>query len=250
MSAKGIGAPSIVADNYPTYADLVVRLIEASGDVASAILDVRGGSGFISEPTAGDGAILRVFANYVPASRMRAVEVREACRPRLDAMGLDSVTIGNVFSVKADEPARLNISNPPFTCMDALVAHLRPTSRVLALLGRATWLYGAQKRSALIRDVGHPDVFGAGERPCFVRVEYRDEVGALLAEGSTDSVGVAWYVWSGPPKEEGRARMLRDATPEEEAARRPPRRVITVRAEDWAKRGKKADIVREEMIDG
>jgi len=252
MSAKGLGAHSVVADNYPTAPHMVERLIEVCGDIAMALLAASVSAGGIVEPTAGDGAILRALAPHVSPTYLHAIELREECRPKLEALGLGSITIGDALTLEPPS-ARLAITNPPFSIFDDLAMRLRPSSRALALLGRSSWLFGALERHALVEKIGMPDVYGFPERPCFVRVEYRDEGGKLLASGGTDSVGAAWYVWpeplcaDGPQRQVGKTMMLRLPTAAEKAAHVPPRRVITVRAEDWKTKGKRSPVLREEM---
>lgn len=242
MSAKNQGAPSIVADNYPTVPSIATRLLESCEELRHAIATGED----IYEIQAGDGAILRVLlAAGAKPSQLHAYEIRPECEAPLRALGIASVTIGDALHLPP--PRGVVLTNPSFVTLDRVASRYRE-SRLLILLGRASWMFGADCRYSLLRRIGIPTCRGLPERPSFVRVEYRDEEGTLLKTGSNDNVGCAWFSWSGLPRDVGATMLLREET-EEEKKYVPPRRIITVRAEDWAKRGKKATIVHEEMTD-
>lgn len=238
MSAKGLGAKSVDFDNYPTPRHMVKRLAEACPDILF-------GEAFC-DPCAGDGALL----GALPRIRMQqpiarhANEIRPECGDKLRAQGLASVTIG-CFSTYVPPSSSIVITNPPFSHFEAVARRFRPAP-TLALLGRSSWLFGALDRIPVIRDLGMPDVYGFPERPRFVRVEYRcADTDKCLAAGETDNVGCAWYVWQGAPKARGSVVMLREPTPSEVAAHKPPTRRIYVDPADFKANKKKATPVRE-----
>ena len=248
MSAKGNGAASIAKDAYGTPFHMVTRLIE----VWPEFEELCKGDGDIIEPTAGDGAILRVLGLHVPAPRLHAVELRAECEPTLRSLGIGSVTMGDTLVIPP-RPSALTMTNPPYSSFDQIARRYRPTSRHLGLLGRASWLFGAKERSALVKAIGMPDCYGFPERPTFVRVEYRNEDGKLLASGGTDSVGAVWHIWSDPlvrgkaPRQVGKVVMLRLPTDEEVAAHVPPRRVITVSQAEWLTKKKRSKAISDVM---
>jgi hypothetical protein len=248
VSARGLGAQPITHGNYPTPPSLVRRLAEVCPTLLTLPV-----SAIIEEPMAGEGALVRELRRMYPWARIIAKDVRPHLHPAQQAAGADmamqeDATAPRVASLLA--ACDLVITNPDFAVFDALLSKHR-TCRAnipLALLCRAGVFSGAQERAAMLDRVGAPDVYDLPGRVRFVEVVYQDEDGKRLARGAQDSVGHAWFVWpAGPPRVSGTWRMLRPETAEERAYV-PPLRVITVNAAEWEKRGKKAAVVREEMV--
>jgi hypothetical protein len=61
---------------------------------------------------------------------------------------------------------------------------------------------------------------------------------------ATPTHAVTRLVWHGKPKRWGRTMQLREPTAAEKRAHVPPTWVNVVRAEDWERRGKKAEPIR------
>jgi hypothetical protein len=235
MSSKNVGAKSIPNDHYATPTHAIVRLYEACQAVrrAEAYLD----------PMADRGQLLRVILGLKRTPvRLYANELREECRPWLSAF--TRYQIGDAFGLPtAGEVGECVVTNPAFTLFERTARHFR-AAPVLALLGPSGYLSGGGLRGGIVADLGMPDTYLLPDRLAFVRVVYRDERGKTLASGSQDSQGSTWYVWHGTPKRWGRTMQLREPTAAEKRSHVPPTWVNVVRAEDWEKRGKKAELVR------
>lgn len=239
MSSKNVGAKSIPNDHYPTPEHAVVRLYEACRHVS--------GAKEYLDPMADRGQLLRALGNLKPRGRLAANELRHECADALSKIA-NSWSIGDAFVLRAngymwDAYNACVITNPPFTQWEATARHFR-AAPVLALLGPSGYLSGGGLRGGIVADLGMPDTYLLPDRLQFVRVVYRDEDGKTLASGSQDSQGSTWYVWHGKPRAWGRTMQLREPTAIEKRACVPPTWVNVVRAEDWEKRGKKAEPIR------
>ena len=223
MSSKNNGAPSIPNDHYPTPLHAVTRLYEACPEV-------RKWTRYL-DPMADEGQLVEHLGKLNQRARLDANELRPECAKVL-ALTVGNYTIGDAFDIDGGRFAEACVTtNPAFTLFERTARHFR-SAPVLALLGPAAYLSGGGLRNGIVKDLGMPDIYLIPERLAFVRVTYMDEDGRVLASGSSDSQGSAWYVWH-ERREEGSTRQLREPTAAEKRSHVPPTWVNVVRAEDW-----------------
>lgn len=236
MSARGLGAEPIAFGHYPTPAHMVTRLREVCPELRKA----RAVCDFMAD----EGALLTTLRDLSPGLLTHANEIRIEALLALKRADLTSWHIGDAFDY--DPPAHaVLITNPDFAVFERTARHFRDKGRALILLGPAGYLAGGGMRNNLVTDLGMPDMYLIPERPRFVTFIWQDENGYQLDKGSSDSTGSAWYVWHGGKSLSGKVTQLREPTPKEIRAHVPPRRIITVRAEDWTRKGKKAPKLAE-----
>lgn len=196
MSATGRGAKRREADFYPT-----------PGWCTRAILPRLPLGGPILEPTAGDGAIVKVLLDAgVPSDRIQAVEFDPG---RAAACGLHAPTDCADF-LAWDPSCRFGaiIGNPPFSLALPIARRCVEIARgaPVALLLRLAW---AEPEST-------------GEREALLR-ETRPEICLIprpsFTGGPTDMAAYAWFLWnSSTPGAWGYLDAKRDRVPAEQAS--------------------------------
>ncbi len=208
MSSTNRGGQRSEADNYPTPAWPVRRLLEK--------LPLP--SGHWLEPGGGDGHIIRAVNAVRSDVTWWTAELREECRaPLVAAVGSpDRVIIGDYLV--SPPPAfpgapprfKVAIGNPPFNLAMDFIEQSLALADCVAMLLRLNFM-GSELRWDWMRR--YPaDLYVLPNRPSF------------RGYGS-DSIEYAWYVWEEGKKERtfGLHRML-DITPlAERNAEKPPR---------------------------
>ncbi len=203
MSSTGrgprLGGPD---DHYVTPSWVVRRLLETW----------KPRPGWLCEPAAGEGAIIHEVNNYLPGRLdWLAVECRATAEARLLAVGVnpciaDFLTWEPPASVTHD--VSTVITNPPFKLCEEFIrrgAELFPDAD-LVFLTRLGFL-ASEKRVALWRDIGMPDVYVLPNRPSFT------------PDGKTDSADYCWLVFQGESVSQQGAFEVLKSTPA--AERRP-----------------------------
>lgn len=207
MSSTNRGGQRSDADNYPTPAWPVRRLLEK--------LPLPGGPWL--EPGGGAGHIIRAVNAVRSDVTWWTAELREECRePLIEAVGSpERVVIGDYL---VDPPPvfpgvsrfKVAIGNPPFGLAMAFIEQALAQADIVAMLLRLNFM-GSELRWDWMRH--YPaDLYVLPNRPSF------------RGYGS-DSIEYAWYVWEQGKKERtfGLHRML-DITPlDERNAEKPPR---------------------------
>lgn len=114
-----------------------------------------------------------------------AAELREECRPHLEALGVRKIGIGDFFVNGPPDPGAtydVIITNPPFSlAMEFILRSLATYSRFVVMLLRLNYL-GSAKRHSFLRQCA-PDIYVLPDRPSF------------KGTGETDSIEYAWFVW-------------------------------------------------------
>lgn len=178
MSATGRGAKRAEGDFYATPA-WCVRAIVPHLPPAHTIL----------EPSAGEGAIVAVFAETYPGAQIVAIEADEGRAAKLEALAGVRVLRGDTLEITTDTASALFcafdlvIGNPPYNAAERHVCAARLAAKqngTVAMLLRLNWLEG-QKRAEFHKR--HPaDVFVLPRRPSFTNK-------------GTDATAYAWFVW-------------------------------------------------------
>lgn len=180
MSSTNRGGKRSAADNYPTPAYCVHRLLE--DPFAREHLP----SGRWLEPGAGDGAIIRAASQIRSDIEWTALEIREECRPVLtDVVGpRGTVTIEDFlapsFVSTVETPYRVVCGNPPFSLAQEFIERGMEVAEVVVLLLRTNYLSSA-RRCEFMRTYA-PDTYNLPNRPSF------------RGQG-TDSIEYAWFLW-------------------------------------------------------
>lgn len=216
MSSTNRGAERVEADNYPTPAWCVHRLLEAC----------QLPQGIWIEPCAGEGAILDALhpSAMGPDGKLWAVELREECRDVLRGKA-DNVSIADLRDVTFLQNADVVITNPPFSIWhDVARWGLRHRARRTALLLRVgaiahldglpiPSLYVLPNRPQFVASWTCAGVKLAGEVPSSVEPcgwgEYRDphestkgkrcpKCAGKIQRTASDSAEYAWFVWGEP----------------------------------------------------
>jgi hypothetical protein len=182
------------ADNYPTPAWCVKRLVEA----------VRLPAGDWLEPCAGDGAI--IDAINIPGVKWDALEIRKIPVRRLEQNPNVAAVHCNALEFLQDETLHYSvaISNPPFSLAQQFIDICLQRANHVVMLLRLNYL-SSEKRHEFMTHT-RPDVYVLPNRPSFV------------GGGKTDSIEYAWFHWH--PDAKGKLRIL-SLTP---ALERIPRR--------------------------
>lgn len=186
-------------DYFPTPAWCVHRLLEAWMPPDGALL----------EPAAGDGAIIRAAESVIGKREWLTVELREDARP----YGSAQHWTADFLTWEPDDglPAGVSavITNGPFSLAEEFVrraATLYPDAELVFLV-RLGFL-ASEKRMALWRDLGVPDVLVLPNRPSF------------SSDGGTDSSDYAWLRFPADQvRQAGEWRVLA-STPADERGRR------------------------------
>ena len=143
MSSTNRGGKRSPADDYPTPAWCVHRLLDACELPAGRWL----------EPCAGEGALIAAVDAHRTGQSWTAVELREDCGSALRERGID-VHIGDFRTMRAPASARFDvaITNPPYSCAQDIVDRARELADVVVMLLRlnfvATVGWGGRRRPA------------------------------------------------------------------------------------------------------
>ena len=178
-------------DNYPTP-DWAIDVI----------LPHLPTSGAVTEPSCGDGAILRRLLARHPSPRsITAVEIdrgraRRASSSFVEAGFNQGVVVRDDFLRWASRAAvpriDLIVGNPPFSLatefVEACLALAKPQGATVALLLRLAFLESADRAAFHRREPA--DLYPLAKRPSFT------------SNGRTDSAAYAWWVWG--PRRGGR----------------------------------------------
>lgn len=192
MSSTARGAQRAEADFYPTPAWPVHRLLER----------VKLPGGRWIELGAGDGGIIRAVNAKRTDVQWTAVELREECRPALEATGAEVLIVGAQHFASKPDAFDVAILNPPFSEAEAFARIARQCAHETVLLQRLNWLESEKRRAWFAESM--PDVYVIG------RVDFNGQGG--------DSIPYAWFVWQSwhsPPRRRGGIELL-DRTPARE----------------------------------
>jgi len=179
-------------DYFPTPAWCCARLLER----------FKLPNGFIVEPSAGDGAIVRACGGNTEYRRWFTCEIDPRFAGDLDRLGVH-VTVADFLKMASlvSNAVSLVIGNPPYSLAEQFVRHSRaifPDAEIVFLL-RVNFL-GSEDRIALYRELGVPNIFVLPNRPPFSR----NKTGKI----GTDSCEYAWFHWPAIPSERGRVEIL------------------------------------------
>lgn len=146
------------------------------------------------EPSAGDGAIIRAVRRVRPDVKWVAVESDGRRWRELDLLGVRVRPLDFLSLSPARVRWQVCLGNPPYRDAEGFVRQgLKQADEVVFLL-RLGFLAG-QKRAALYREHGTPDVYVLPRRPSFTG-------------RSTDSADYAWMRWKADGSQEGRVVRL------------------------------------------
>lgn len=205
MSSTNRGGQRSDADNYPTPAWCVRRLLEVCPLPPGRWL----------EPAAGEGAIIKAVNEKCLGITWTALDIRNCGTATLDAVnGSSSAAFHHVEDVVdflcwepdwESSPARKRfdvcITNPPYSQAGDFIRRSLELADVVVMLLRLNFL-GSESRADFWR-AHPPDVFVLPNRPAFIN-------------GKTDSCEYAWFVWrSGEQRSAGSIRVLA-TTPKDE----------------------------------
>lgn len=187
-------------DNFPTPLWATRRLFENP-----AFLALIGDGLRWLEPSAGDGSIIEVVNEFIPAVDWAAIELRDT-RGDLQSLGLapSQITIDDFFAVELNELFDVSILNPPFKLGIEFVMKCREHSRVVVVFQTLNFLGSDKRHPWLSEDM--PDVFVIPNRV------------AHKGTNRSDSVYSAWFVWGEQPKRESDLRLLALTLKEERRA--------------------------------
>jgi hypothetical protein len=173
MSSTNRGSERQTADNYPTPAWCVHRLLEAVP---------LPHDGLCLEPAFGDGAIVRAINSMVGLKRSwLGVDIRPECSNAANALGVRFLDANFLAAATlSGKRFSLAITNPPYSLAQQFIERCLEVAKVTAMLLRLNYL-GSAKRAAFMR-ANPPDVYVLPNRPAFVN-------------GKTDSCEYAWFVW-------------------------------------------------------
>lgn len=209
------------SDFYPTPPEPTLALLRWTATQFSA-------PSLVVDPFAGDGAILRVVSRE--AHRVGGMELREECRPALDAVVpggavyCDALATGGAAAELRNAlrfvPGAVGITNPPYSLAQQCVETWAPSFDWSAWLLRLAFLE-TDERGAWLRGPFRPShVLVLDKRPKFVAVckglgktkkrekikgcgrsypigtKGRCECGGTIGDGS-DASAYAWFVWPG-----------------------------------------------------
>lgn len=165
MSATNRGAERIESDNYPTPGWCTRRLLESQAFPMGAERFSHARSVWV-DVCAGEGAIVRVLYDEIPAAYVYAVELRAECRaPLTEIIGADGVTIGNYLETPATDRPDVIITNPPFSIAEAVIQKALTEADWCAFLVRQGFV--GHERAEWMRP-NMPDTYELPDRPSFV----------------------------------------------------------------------------------
>lgn len=147
---------------------------------------------WVLEPSAGEGSLVRVLVEAGYA--VEAVEIREECRPALEAAGAVQVTIGDFLGQAGNQfgarplgaPGGCGtfgiVGNPPYSQAFAFARRCVESSHYTALLLRAGF-WETTERARWLSEHPPSAIRALGTRPSFT------------GDG-TDGTAYAWFVWT------------------------------------------------------
>jgi hypothetical protein len=202
MSSTKRGGQRSEADNYPTPAWCVHRLLE----------EVSLPEGRWLEPGVGDGAIVGAVHEKMQGAEFTGLDIRETDFIRTAQDELGSFHVGDFLNPTGKALKLLNgpkwdvcIGNPPFSLAPEFIDRAFKVANIVAFLLRVNYL-GSDKRAEFMRSMC-PDLYILPNRPSFVP----SERGNL----TTDSIEYGWFVWGMPRfRKEGKIKVLA-TTPKE-----------------------------------
>jgi hypothetical protein len=205
MSSTKRGSKRSPADNYPTPAWVVHRLLE----------EVALPNGRWLEPGVGNGDIVRAVHQKMEGAQFTGFDIRHTkfmkaaeLQPELGDYFVGNLLKpeGRLLDIASGEKFAVAIGNPPFRLAAEFIDFSLHYAHTVAMLLRLNYL-GSDTRAAFMHRLC-PDVFVLPNRPSF-----RPSKRGLL---TTDSIEYAWFVW-GPDRDrtEGRIKVLK-TTPKEE----------------------------------
>jgi hypothetical protein len=162
MSATGRGAERIEADNYPTPAWCVRRLLEAL-----EFYHVRSPTMSVLEPCVGDGAIVKAMHDFGLNARFVVNDIRDAPTPlgiAVERYTSDFLSWDSAWIDPANPPFDLAITNPPYSCAEEFVQRMLLRARWVAVLVRQGFV--GHERAEWMRS-NMPDTYELPERPSF-----------------------------------------------------------------------------------
>lgn len=190
MSSTNRGGQRSPADFYRTPAWCVDRLMEA--------IDLPSGpEAWWLEPCAGEGDIIRAVNGYSPSPNWSVAEIREECRPALEAL-TNRVRIVDVLEGPQWRSFDVAITNPPFSIAMEVLEGMQKWADHVIILERLNFL-GTEKRARVFRGC-MPDIYVIPDRVSFTE------------NGKADSIEYAWFHWGPLSNRTGTCRIL-ESTP-------------------------------------
>lgn len=214
MSSTKRGSKRSPADNYPTPAWVVHRLLEK----------VALPTGRWLEPGVGNGDIVRAVNEKRTGIDWSGFDIRETqwieqakVQPELgdfflgDLLKPERFPGGQMLELMAGPKFDVSIGNPPFRRAAEFIDFSLKVALNVVMLLRVNYL-GSDTRAEFMHTLC-PDVFVLPNRPSF-----RPSKRGLM---TTDSIEYAWFLWGEEPgryRSEGRMAVL-NTTPKEERRR-------------------------------
>ena len=193
MSSTNRGGRRSAADNYPTPAWCVHRLLEG--------VNLPGGTWL--DPCAGEGAIIRAVNELRHDVDWRAVELRRSCKRPLERLvGKANVRIGDFLVTNLEGgKADVSITNTPFSLSLEIIERCFQFANIVIVLEKLNFLGSRERHEFLSSNM--PDVYVIPNRPSFTN------------DRKTDSINYGWFVWrSRKRRSSGKLKFLSD-TPHE-----------------------------------
>lgn len=181
MSATNRGSKRVESDFYATPIPTIKKLIDNHSFQ----------DGFVLEPCAGNGNIIKTIMNKYWAWGCTSVEIREEERNKLMEYS-DRVYIEDFLNWKPDKEYSTIITNPPFSIAQEIVEHCfeiaSPDTEIIMLLRLA--FLESKKRYDFWQEHPVNKLYVLSERPSFSN------------NGKTDATAYCWMVWNGSNKQE------------------------------------------------
>jgi hypothetical protein len=194
MSSTNRGGQRSEADNYPTPAWCVHRLLEAC--------QLPGGCWF--EPACGEGAIIKAVDSVRDDVEWGFMDVRREPVERLvNEVDCEGGLVGDftTYQFPGGWPWKVIITNPPYSLAMNFLTKAIPLAGRVAMLLRLNFLAGGGRADFMRAQ--EPDVYVLPNRPSFTG-------------HGTDSCEYAWFVFGASrPKPSGIVRVLA-TTPKEQ----------------------------------
>lgn len=147
MTAKNRGAQSVESDFYATPADCTRAMLT---ELAPHFAPFRlAGKDFrILEPTAGEGAIVKVVREFFPEAHITAIEIDRARFNVLESSGLCDVAICGDYARQDFERGAFHFSpgNPPFTIAKSIIEKTLHDAQQATTLVRLGFIASAKRR--------------------------------------------------------------------------------------------------------
>lgn len=175
MSATNRGTKRKEADFYTTPRNAIISLLEN--------YRIADPNDLILEPSAGNGAIIKVLREYEYTNQIQAIEIREEEREALLEY-TDDVLIQNFLEAELQRKFNVIIGNPPFSLaqdfIDKSLKLLAPGGRLIFLL-RTNFLE-SKTRFEWWQNKLPTGLYVLHSRPSFT------------GKG-TDATSYAWFIW-------------------------------------------------------